>query len=110
MPIIRLLGGFIFDDIRTDPLFRVRVTCPHCHGSRVYSPTLSMLQNIMDDYTVHRNANNQIQWAEGNTRLLRCPACNGETQVYLAIHRSGTVICARVGSVAWPEWWVIPPE
>lgn len=94
----------------TDPILEVKVKCPNCGAQKLYTPTLDQLKKICDDYTIHRDANNNILWVEGNTRLLKCPVCGYTTSFKIAIHRNGTVVIFPTGDSLEQEWWRMENE
>lgn len=105
MPIISHLRGLKITNLDVDPLCEVTVQCPSCLKSKTYQPTLQQLRNIVDDYTVHRNAQGNIVWVEGTTRLLTCPNCGYQTVIHAAICRQGDVLVSNPGEVVQDEWW-----
>jgi len=123
MPIISHLKALGWS--ATLPVVEATVTCPgvketvdpedpetiiseRCGASKTYQLTRDQLKNIVDDFTVHRDAEGKIEWVEGTTRLLTCPKCGFQTVIKLAAHRSGTIMCCNPDVEIREGWWLHP--
>lgn len=105
MPIISSVKALSFSDLQADALFEVTVQCPLCGAEETFAPTLQLIRNVVDDYSVHRDAEGEVEWVEGATRLLKCQKCGFATVIKVAVHRSyGVLICNPEETIA-DKWW-----